>query len=363
MDKNSHDWCEMPLTRLNAVRSFIVIIIAIGYASTMGISPQAGEVLRHLGHDPSWLGIQVLFCLSGYLALRSLHRHGSSLRYLMSRALRNLPLLAVYTSAVIFILYPIFCIPEESFTKAFPKLALYFLKTVTLIDPGTELPGLFDDAKYMCLVQGAIWTFRWGAIAHILMAAGWRLGILKSRIVILILAITSTLFYVLAYGWSYKNGFTQFEPLILGLRLGYAFLIGAALWGWQHKLPAKIIGKGLLLGGILGGAIFNYLLLPWSPLIEVFSTLFWTYLAVLIIQKPSRATDWMASWPNLTLGIYIGCWPVCQTLLSLYPVMGTWSLIAATLGVTIILAIITHIIISGRINVWAAQKLSREVSI
>jgi len=52
------------------------------------------EVLRHLGYDPSWFGLQILFCLSGYLAVRSLTRHGSSLRYLTSRVLRTGPFLS-----------------------------------------------------------------------------------------------------------------------------------------------------------------------------------------------------------------------------------------------------------------------------
>ena len=363
MNKKSQDWCEMPLTRLNAVRAFIVIFIAIGYASIIAPASPAEEVLRHFGYDASWFGIQILFCLSGYLALRSLNRHGSSLRYLMSRALRNLPLLAVYTAAVILILHPFLCTPEAPFSKAFPKLALYFFKTVTLIDPGVQLPGLFDDAKYMCLVQGAIWTFRWGALAHIFMALGWRLGILKSRNVLLGLAIAATLLYMASYSFVLNSGYTQFEPFILGLRLGYAFLAGASLWGWQHKLPTEKSRKIILLSGLLAIAAINYIFMPWSPVIEVFSALFWTYLAMLINQKPSRATDWMASWPNLTLGIYIGCWPVGQTLVALYPDMDRALLILSTLGVTIVLAIISHVTISGHINVWASQALRRKVSV
>lgn len=363
MNEKSQDWCEMPLTRLNAVRAFVVIFIAIGYASIMVNPTSTTEVFRHFGHDPSWYGIQILFCLSGYLALRSLNRHGSALRYLMSRALRTLPLLAIYTSAVVFILYPVFCGSDEPVSKTFPKLAAYFLKTVTLIDPGTPLPGGLEGSKDMCVLQGAIWTFRWGALIHIFMALGWRIGVLKSRLVILSLAIAATIFYILSYSWSLQNEYEQLEPAIIGLRLGYAFLAGASLWGWQHKLPTQRRSKLILLGALLGAALLNYLVLPWSPLIEVLSTLFWTYIAVLIIQKPSRATDWMASWPNLTLGIYIGCWPVCKSLISLYPNMGMLALILSTLIITIVLAIITHVTVSGHINVWASQALRRKVAI
>lgn len=42
-------WAQMPLTRLNAMRRIVVVLIAIGYASTM--SPLSGEyeALCHLG--------------------------------------------------------------------------------------------------------------------------------------------------------------------------------------------------------------------------------------------------------------------------------------------------------------------------
>ena len=353
----------MSLSRLNAVRIFIVLFIAIGYTSTMPSIEGNEEVLRHLGYDPSWFGIQILFCVSGYLALRSLTRHGSAKRYLTSRILRNIPLLAAYTFAVVSVIYPLFCDPHESFAESIGKLGIYFAKTVSLFSPGDQLPGLLDNAKYMCLIQGAIWTFRWGALAHIIMAIGWRLGFLKSKTVLLALAILATAFYGISYHIGMKYNHTEFEPLMTGARLGYAFLSGAALWGWQHKLPKSGRGKLALLSALMGAALFHYYVLPWTPLIEILGTAFWTYLAISIIQTPMRATDWMANWPNIALGLYIGHWPVSQTLIALYPDMHGTGLIVKTIGVTALIALITHAAISGHINVWAANFLRRKVAI
>ena len=360
---NDNKWVEMPLKRLNAVRTFVVALIAIGYASTMSHLGPNQEFLRHLGYDPSWFGIQILFCLSGYLALRSLSRHGSSLRYLMSRMFRNIPLLIAYTFAAVSVIYPVFCAPGESFAQSIPKLMSYFFKTVLFIDPGAQLPGLLDEAKYMCLIQGAIWTFRWGAIAHICMALGWRLGFLKSKHVLLGLALLTTAGYIALTLWAVNSGRDQLAPIFLALRLGYAFLAGAALWGWQHKLPKTARGKIALLIALMGSATIHYFVLPWTPLIEVLGTAFWTYAAVLLIQTPMKLTSWMNNWPNFVLGLYIGNWPVCQILIKTYPDMHGWQLISMTLGVTTILAILTHAAISGHINRWAATALRREVPI
>lgn len=360
---NTNEWVEMPLTRLNAVRTFVVTFIAIGYASTMSHLGPTQEFLRHLGYDPSWFGIQIIFCLSGYLALRSLSRHGSSLRYLMSRMFRNGPLLVAYTFAAVSVIYPIFCAPGESFAQSLPKLTSYFFKTVLCIDPGARLPGLLDEAKYMCLIQGAIWTFRWGAFAHICMALGWRIGILKSKHVLLFAALSATAGYVALSYWAVSTGRDQLAPIFLALRLGYAFLAGAALWGWQHRLPKSAYGKIAILSALMGSAAIHYLFLPWTPLIEVLGTAFWTYAAVLLIQTPMKLTRWMDNWPNFVLGLYIGNWPVCQLLIKIYPEMHGWQLIFMTLGVTTLLAILTHAAISGHINRWASTALRRQVTI
>lgn len=356
-------WAQMPLTRLNAVRTIIVLMIAIGYASTM--SPLSGqyEVLRHLGYDPSWFGLQILFCLSGYLAIRSLTRHGSSMRYLTSRILRNGPLLAAYTLAAVAIIYPIFCETDASTAQEIVKLTRYFFLTVLCIEPGAQLPGILDDAKYMCLVQGAIWTFRWGALAHIAMAIGWRLNILKSKNVLLALAIFSTIFYGIAGYFAAKNGLESSFTAFAGIRLGYAFLAGAALYGWQDKLPRTNLGKGGLLVALISFAALQYSYLPWTPAIEIAGTFFWTYLAIVIIQTPMRVTAWMNNWPNIVLGLYLGNWGVSQTLILIYPKLHGWPLIAISVILTTLIAAATHAAISGHINRWAAKALRREVTI
>lgn len=361
--ENREKWAQMPLTRLNAVRTIIVLLIAIGYASTMSPLDDKYEVLRHLGYDPSWFGLQILFCLSGYLAVRSLTRHGSSSRYLISRIVRNGPLLVAYTFAAVAILYPIFCRTDAPLAQEVSKLALYFFKTVLCIDPGAQLPGLLDDAKYMCLIQGAIWTFRWGAIAHIAMALGWRFKILTSKRVLLSLAVTTTILYFILGYYAAKTGFDTSFPAFAGLRLAYAFLAGAALYGWQDYLPKSDKAKIILLFSTLIFAAIQYFLLPWTPGIEITGTFFWTYFAIVVIQTPMRFTAWMNNWPNIVLGLYLGNWPTSQILILMYPELHGWPLIGASMAITTLIAIAAHAAISGRINQWAARALRREVTV
>jgi len=302
----------MPLTRLNAVRTIIVLLMAIGYASTM--SPLSGdkEVLRHLGYDPSWFGLQILFCLSGYLAVRSLTRHGSSLRYLTSRVLRTGPLLVAYTLAAITVIYPIFCTSTAPLAEEAVKLTRYFILTVLLL---------------------------------------------------LALAISATLIYGSVGYFAAKNEWEAAFPAFAALRLSYAFLGGAALYGWQDKLPQSGITKLTMLVGLLSLAAFQHAYMHWTPAIEIAGTFFWTYLSIVIIQTPMRATAWMNHWPNIVLGLYLGNWPVSQTLILMHPELHGWALIGMSVMITTVIAILAHAAISGHINRWAATALRREVAI
>ena len=110
------------MPRMNAVRALVVLVIAFGYASTMPLGPGNREYLAFLGVDPSWVGIQVLFFLSGYLALKSVRRHGSAIKYLTSRIARNIPLLALFTLIAVLVIYPMFGASNDSFGETVNKL-------------------------------------------------------------------------------------------------------------------------------------------------------------------------------------------------------------------------------------------------
>jgi len=279
-----------------------------------------------------------LFCLSGYLAVRSLTRHGSSLRYLTSRVLRTGPLLVAYTLAAITVIYPIFCTSTAPLAEEAVKLTRYFILTV-------------------------LWTFRWGALAHIAMAIGWRMNVLKSKHVLLALAISATLIYGSVGYFAAKNEWEAAFPAFAALRLSYAFLGGAALYGWQDKLPQSGITKLTMLVGLLSLAAFQHAYMHWTPAIEIAGTFFWTYLSIVIIQTPMRATAWMNHWPNIVLGLYLGNWPVSQTLILMHPELHGWALIGMSVMITTVIAILAHAAISGHINRWAATALRREVAI
>lgn len=351
------------LERLNAVRIFIVLMIAFGYASTMPIGPGHPELLAHLGHDPSWVGIQLLFFFSGYLALRSARRHGSANTYLWSRIIRNIPLLAVFTLIAVIIIYPIVGITEDSPIALTKKLAFYFFETVSCTDPGRTLPGLLDNAKYMCLIQGAIWTFKWGMIAHIATSIGMRLGLLNKNWLIL-LATAAIMFahFVAAYILAKQNPDGLGTPA-LALRLAYPFMIGMCFYAFEDKLPKDSLSRIVLLALLISTALFQYAYMQWTPLIEIQLTLSWAYALFLIATSRTEKLAFLNNWPNLALGLYLANWPVSQMWVLFVPDITSWGLISVALPTTVIIASLGYWLVSRPLNIRFGLVSPREIAL
>lgn len=353
---------RVSLSRLNAVRILIVLMIAFGYASTMPIGPGNPEFFAHLGHDPSWIGIQLLFFFSGYLALRSLRRHGSSVEYLRSRIIRNIPLLALFTLITVLIIYPLLGAPSNDTGSVVKKLGLYFFQTVSCIDPGRALPGLLDDAKYMCLIQGAIWTFKWGMVAHVGTAIASRIGIFKhNRVILLLAAGVLTAHYIAAYILAKQNPDWIGTPA-LALRLAYPFVLGMTAYAYQDKFPKSYSLRAAILVGLIGTATFWHTFLAWTPAIEILLTCFWAYGLFLVATSRTPVLKRLENWPNLALGLYLTNWPVSQLLLLAMPDISSWGLIALCLPISFALAVAGHWLVSRRAYALADFTSRRKVA-
>lgn len=337
---------EIILSRLNAVRILVVLFIAVGYASTMPLGHGNPEIFAHFGYDPSWIGIQLLFFFSGFLTLKSIRRHGSATKYLKSRAVRNLPLLAVFTLITVVIIYPALGVMTENPAELAFKLGRYFFLTVTCIDPGQTLPGLLDNAKYMCLIQGAIWTFKWGMVAHIAAAISAHIGLFRNDRIILLIAIAATLLHFVVTFVQAKNGYEWLEAPAVGLRLAYIFLVGMACYAYKDKMPTTPKVKTLILTSLLSFAAFWYYLLAWTPMIEILITGFWAYSALLLATSTSNRLSFLDGWPNLALAIYLINWPASQLLLLAYPGVSPWGLVALCLPVSMLIALAAHYLVS-----------------
>lgn len=315
-------------------RMCIVTLIALGYVSTMPLGPGSKEALFMFGYDPSWMGVNVLFMLSGFMVMRSLQRHENGLKMLASRAARNLPTLVIYTLAILCVIFPIFGVKANDFSSLAGKLAKYAFDVVSCTDPGRLLPGLLDDAKYACVIQGALWTFRWGLIAYIAAASAWSIGLFKRPIYVLVTALTAMVGYMIALGTHVWDVAVVPSHALTVLRLAWPFLMGMSIYAFKDRLPRH----WAIAAGLLTLTSFSYFIAPWTPLIEILATLFYSYTAYLMITSQAALPKFMRKAPDLSLGIYVFHWPTAQILLLLVPGATSMGLFAMTLPITLIIS-------------------------
>lgn len=345
------------LAWLGSVRMLVIAIIAFGYASTMPRGPGNPEYFNMFGYDPSWYGIQIIFMISGFLALRSLHKHGSALKFLLSRTVRNVPALAVFAMLVILVLFPLFGMPMAGDETRIGQHLIYFMKVVTCVDPGGLTPGLLDNALYMCVVQGGIWTFRWGLIAFIATAILWTIGGLRSPKILAFLTLGITMLYaaVVVYGIQNPNiAYGQFiEFAVVGLRLGWMYMVGMCLFAFRARLWRSLA----IPFGLLALAAVQYVFLPWTPFIEICAELGLGYLVFLAMTSKVEIPTKIANLPDLSLGLYLYNWPAAQITLLLLPALTPYALFAVSFPITVFLSYATWLLISRKINFRFSERM------
>jgi len=350
------------LPRLNAVRLIVVIAIAFGYASTMPMGPNKHEIGTLFGYEPSWVGVQVIFFLSGVLAYRSVEAGRIGADYLKSRILRVFPLLLAITLTTVFVIYPLLGKPLSS-TEDYLALAQYFFLTVTCLDPGRELPGLMDDALYACLIQGAIWTLRWGLFLHIAVAFGARFrGLVQPRLILSAGLVSMLLYAAWQYGAA-KRLLPNMPSPMIGLHFGYIFLLGMALWAYRNHLPQRVATRYAIAAGLFGFAALNYYALPWTSFIEISLTLSLGFTAWLISTSTTSKLSFLDHWPHLAVGLYLLNWPTTQVILHAFPSLNSITLALVSLPVSLVLTLLTHWIFTGRVNSMVEKTLLRKVPV
>ena len=344
---------------LGPVRMLVIAIIAFGYASTMPRGPSEAEYFRFFGHDPSWLGIAMVFMVSGFLALKSLHRHGSPKQFLRSRLLRNLPILVIFALMVVLIAFPLLGVPLDGTTGNGSRLSQhlqYLFKVITCLNADELTPGLLDNALYMCIIQGGLWTFRWGVIAYIFTGVLWSLGGLRSNRTLFIFTGAAITSYaaLMMYGTKTPESHALVELATLGLRLGWIYLAGMCAYGLREKLPRTICVPIAL----MAVTAVQYYILPWTPFIEISMELGLGYLIFLGITAKKPLPNWLKNAPDLSLGLYIFNWPTAQIMLLLIPSLTPLPLFVLAFPLTLTLSLAAWYLVSRPINFRLAPALS-----
>lgn len=334
----------LPLHGLATLRLFIILAIGVGYASTMSIGPEYYETGNHWGYGPSWFGVQLLFIFSGFLAARTMAQGKTVTAFFKSRIRSLWPALIAATLFTVCFIYPVLCTPDAPMRMSAADLATYFFKTVFLIDPGAPMPGVIDDAKYMCLLQGAIWTLRIGLFLHIAFLLGWLVRIFQNRNIVLAISIFTIIFYVILVDTAVKNPEFggKISPLFPLFRLAYAYIAGVAIFMWQDKLQ---LSRLRVMCSAISIALLTttfYKWLPWSSIQEIMGVTVWLTICLGFLHQAPQV---LRRCPRISPVLYVSIWPAAQVIVALLPDITKISMILMSIALASLSAAVIFLLL------------------
>lgn len=158
----------------DALRLLAAFAVVVGHASVLRGFPDDAPAL--FGIHVHVLGVAVFFAISGWLITGSWQRTRSVPQFVVSRALRLLPLLWVVVLACVLVLGPLATTLPLG-TYATSGETVRYLRNLVML-PADGLPGVFTDVPYPGVVNGSLWTLRAEAICY---AVVLLTGLLRGR--------------------------------------------------------------------------------------------------------------------------------------------------------------------------------------
>jgi len=252
------------------------------------------------GQDFGELGVEVFFCLSGFLIFLSLQRSTDWVRFAAARALRILPNLCcalVMTSLVTLIWYRNGAHLGAHASYVADNMLL-FLRGVTQL-----IPGVFSDAVRPSL-NVPLWTLPYELWLYVSLALIVLLARPRGAAFVVLLTLTIGLAWSLADADRIRTFYVGPLEGFEIFRLGSYFLSGAVvaiIWPAIRR-RATAVGFAGLLGVLLVQQLtsINSLLLSFSLALAV------------IGLGSSRLMAWFGRGGDASYGMYVFAWPVQQ---------------------------------------------------
>jgi peptidoglycan/LPS O-acetylase OafA/YrhL len=296
---------------LTAVRWLLASLVALGHVYLL---TTAYEPIRIHQWTGGYMAVNGFFVLSGMLIAKSLDLRRDLKMYAISRALRIYPALIVLLLAFALVFSTVFSRPGGIDNALSGDIWAYVVRVLMLGDPQNAPGGIFAgnlEADF----NGPLWTIRYEITAYIMAAAGFAVGILKSRwLTLAAFIIVQTLYLALPFMIDFSAMPQGLLPL---LRLSAAFLLGMCLWQWPRaRRPHWLLVLAAIIAFLSFGRGFGG---------ELLGTLALTGL-MLRIGLSDTANVRVVSLPDYSYGIYIWHYPVMQAVMFLRPDTGPLGL-------------------------------------
>ena len=248
------------------------------------------------------VSLTIFFVISGYLVTQSYDRRRNARIFLMGRALRILPALAVMLFLTVFVFAPLVStLPFQDYFLDHQTYR-YFLTNISLVDFAARLPGVFTDNPFPAAVNGSLWTlpFEVRCYAAVLLLGSLRL---LNRATTLALVACGCLLIRL---WMFMPVVEYYTCFAAGAALHFCNL--------PRSRAAAAICAALLLAALVTGGF------------RIVGSTLGAYLIIYLATAPAPRLLDTGKLGDLSYGIYIWAFPIQQWVASLLAERSTWYL-------------------------------------
>lgn len=281
------------------------IIFFHSFALLNKLSAEPLEKISNGRINFSFIGLNIFFCISGYLIAKSASTSPTLKNYLWKRLIRIQPLLIVLCVLTVFLLGPVFT--DLSIVGYFLNghSWSYFRNIVPVFGIQFSLPGVFTKNIAESGVNGALWTLIVEERLYLLMCFLFLFKKQYSWYVAFYILLLNVLFlvnrlYYLGDLVAYFNGRAFYYSLV--------FLNSSALFILKIKFS-----KNIFLYAFAGGFLtLTAIIFPAYDFIFVFSF----PLLINSIAQIKGVLNYTGKYGDFTYGIYIFSFPVQQMLIA-----------------------------------------------
>ena len=295
--------CVSRDNNLNLIRALAAVGVLFSHAWPIALGPGTAEPLyESTGFSLGALCVILFFAASGFLIAGSWERGPDPVRFILARALRLLPGLALSLLIVAFVMGPLVSGQTLRDYMVDPEVHSFLLRNITLLLPQYTLPGVFETNPYPA-VEGSIWTLIHEVLCYGGILVAGLLGLMVPHRLPFALGAFAAVWIALAVWGGLSPRFAWLHALSL------PFAMGVALWRFREQTPLSgraalgFVGFALIVSQIdpegAGGTLSR---LFWSAALA-YGTLWIAYVPSGVVRSFNRLGDY-------SYGIYIYAFPV-----------------------------------------------------
>lgn len=321
-----------------------LVIFSHSFALTQGNGEREWlYVITNGQFDLGAVAVAIFFLCGGYLAARGMEKYPGFVKYILMRFARIIPALMFVVVCCIIVGAFITTLSVGEYLSD-SMTYRYFLNSFMILQH--ELPGVFEEAKYVPTVNGSLWTLPVEFVCNFACCIAYELGLLKKEKfgwTIPLVALGCITIYVVG---------SRIMVLRAMIRPCLLFYVGIMYWIYHDKIQFK-----------MKWALAALLLLPICSIVGVFNlgmVLFFPYAMMTFWFGSTQYFEKASKLGDYSYAMYLWGFPVQQFVGERF----SWNLspytnVVISIPVAFVLAVITYHLVEIPMGKMCKEKVSK----